>query len=95
MQVIDDSWTLRAQEIAEKRKQIVPPRGAIFDRKGVKVVSNRTYYNLMFIEDDIKNLDTIAFAKVLGWSKDSVAPMLVLITCENCKFSYLTNKESA
>jgi len=67
MQVIDDSWTLRAQEIAEKRKQIVPPRGAIFDRKGVKVVSNRTYYNLMFIEDDIKNLDTIAFAKVLGW----------------------------
>jgi penicillin-binding protein 2 len=55
MQVIDDSWTLRAQEIAEKRKQIVPPRGAVFDRKGVKVVSNRTYYNLMFIEDDIKH----------------------------------------
>ncbi len=73
MQVIDDSWTLRAQEIAEKRKQIVPPRGAIFDRKGVKVVSNRTYYNLMFIEDEIKHLDTAAFAKVLGWSRDSVA----------------------
>lgn len=29
------------------------------------------------------------------WSKDSVTPLLVLITCENCKFSYLTNKESA
>jgi penicillin-binding protein 2 len=73
MQVIDDSWTLRAQEIAEKRKQIVPPRGAIFDRNGVKVVSNRTYYNLMFIEDEVKNLDTAAFAQVLGWSKDSIA----------------------
>ncbi len=27
MQVIDESWTLRAQQIAEKRKQITPPRG--------------------------------------------------------------------
>ena len=27
MQVIDDTWVLRAQEIAEKRKEVVPPRG--------------------------------------------------------------------
>ena len=31
MQVIDDSWTLRAQQIAEKRREITPPRGVVFD----------------------------------------------------------------
>jgi penicillin-binding protein 2 len=42
MQVIDDTWTLRAQEIAEKRKVIFPPRGVIFDRNGKKIVTNQT-----------------------------------------------------
>jgi penicillin-binding protein 2 len=57
MQVIDDTWTLRAQEIAEKRKEIIPPRGVIFDRNMRKIVSNRTYYNLMVCEAKIKNLE--------------------------------------
>lgn len=72
MQVIDDTWTLRAQEIAEKRKEITPPRGVIFDRNGKKIVSNRTYYNLMMVEDNIKKLDTVAFAKLLGWTREEV-----------------------
>jgi penicillin-binding protein 2 len=68
MQVIDDTWVLRAQEIAEKRKEILPPRAVIFDRNGLKIVSNKTYYNLMFIENNISRLDTIAFAKLLNWT---------------------------
>ena len=72
MQVIDDTWTLRANEIAEKRKEIFPPRGVIFDRSGKKIVTNQTYYNLMMVEDSIVNLDTAAFAKLIGWSKQEV-----------------------
>lgn len=72
MQVIDDTWTLRAQEIAEKRKEITPPRGVLFDRNGKKIVANRTYYNLMMVEDNIKNLDTVAFAKLIGWTREEV-----------------------
>ena len=72
MQVIDDSWALRAQQIAEKRKEISPPRGAVYDRHGKKIVSNRTYYNLMMVEADIKDFDTLAFAKLIGWSKEKV-----------------------
>lgn len=72
MQVIDDTWTLRAQEIAEKRKEITPPRGVLFDRNGKKIVSNRTYYNLMMVEADIKKLDTVAFAKLIGWTREEV-----------------------
>lgn len=72
MQVIDETWTLRAQEIAEKRQEITPPRGVLFDRNGKKIVSNRTYYNLMMVEDNIKNLDTAAFAKLIGWTREEV-----------------------
>jgi len=72
MQVVDDSWILRAQEIAEKRKEIIPPRAVFFDRFGKKIVSNRTYYNLMMVEEKIKKLDTAAFARLLGWKKEEV-----------------------
>lgn len=72
MQVIDDTWTLRAQEIAEKRKEIFPPRGVIFDRNGKKIVTNQTYYNLMMVEDSIVHLDTAAFAKLIGWTRKEV-----------------------
>ena len=68
MQVVDDTWVLRAQEIAEKRKEIIPPRGVMFDRKGRKIVSNKTYYNLMMTEEKITHLDTAAFAKLIGWT---------------------------
>lgn len=72
MQVIDDSWALRAQQIAEKRKEITPPRGPVYDRNGVKIVSNRTYYNLMMRESDMINFDTTAFAKLIGWEREKV-----------------------
>ena len=73
MQVIDESWVLRAQEIAEKRKEITPNRGAIYDRNNKQIVSNKVYYNLMFVEEKLKNFDTVAFAKMLGWTKEQVA----------------------
>jgi penicillin-binding protein 2 len=63
---------LRAQEIAEKRKEITPNRGAIYDRNNKQIVSNKVYYNLMFVEEKLKNFDTIAFAKMLGWTKEQV-----------------------
>ena len=72
MQVIDDKWKLRAQQIAEKRKEITPARAVIFDRNGKKIVSNRTYFNLMMVEDKIKNLDTAAFATLIGWTVEEV-----------------------
>jgi len=72
MQVIDDSWTRRATEIAEKRREIIPPRGVLVDRKNRKIVINKISYNLMMIEERIKNLDTFAFAKLIGWDVKKV-----------------------
>ncbi len=86
MQVIDDTWTLRAQEIAEKRHEITPPRGVIFDRNGRKVVSNETYYNLMMTEADITHLDTVAFAKLIGWTPEKVKQRFIEIRVGEGKF---------
>ncbi|MBM3417839.1 MAG: penicillin-binding protein 2 [Bacteroidetes bacterium] len=72
MQVVDDTWKLRAQEIAEKRKEIIPARGVILDRNGQKIVSNKTYFNLMMVEDKIKDFDTVSFAKLIGWTVEEV-----------------------
>lgn len=66
MQVVDDSWKVRAQQIAEKRREITPPRAVVFDRNGKKIVENKTYYNLMMREVDVKDLDTAAFCKLIG-----------------------------
>mgnify|MGYP000910981429 CR=1 FL=1 len=72
MQVVDEQWKLRAQEIAEKRRLITPPRAAMFDRNGKKVVSNKAYYNLKFIEKEIVDLDTLEFGKLVGMTVDQV-----------------------
>lgn len=72
MQVVDDTWKLEAQNIAQSKREITPPRGIVFDRKGKKIVTNRSYYNLMVREDDIVDLDTVAFAKLLGWTPQQV-----------------------
>jgi penicillin-binding protein 2 len=72
MQVVDDKWIERAGEVAKRKIDIKPPRGILYDRNGKKVVSNKTYYNLMFVEDDIQDLDTAAFSRLIGITEDSI-----------------------
>ena len=68
MQVIDDKWIERASEVAQKKIRIKPPRGVMYDRNKKKVVANKTYYNLMFVENRIKDLDTQALGDLLDMS---------------------------
>jgi len=72
MQVIDDKWIERAGEVAKRKVVIKPPRGILYDRNGEKIVANKTYYNLMFVEDDIKDFDTLAFSNLINISVDSI-----------------------
>lgn len=72
MQVIDQSWALRAAEIAEKKREVIPPRGIILDRYGKKIITNKIYFNLMMVEDKITSLDTTAFASLIGWTPEQV-----------------------
>src|SRR5690554_3618264 len=72
MQVVDDKWIERAGEVAKRKVTIKPPRGILYDRNGEKIVANKTYYNLMFVEDDIEDFDTLAFSQLIGISVDSI-----------------------
>lgn len=72
MQVLDDQWKLEAQRIAEKINYVRPPRAVMLDRNGKTVVSNKAYYNLMFVEENIKDLDTVAFGKLVGMTVEEV-----------------------
>lgn len=99
MQVIDDSWKIRAQEIAEKRRFITPPRAVLFDRNMKKVVTNKAYYNLMFVEDDIEKLDTIAFGKLIGMTVEEVRNRFAEIRYREGKYkrkdgTYVPNYQS-
>ncbi|MBB79143.1 MAG: peptidoglycan glycosyltransferase [Crocinitomicaceae bacterium] len=91
MQVIDERWKLRAQQIAEKKREIIPPRAVVYDRNGNKVISNKTYYNLMMVENNIKSLDTNAFAKLIGRSVQEVKERFISIVKGEGKY---TNKHT-
>jgi len=79
MQVVDDSWKLRAQQIAEHRREINPPRAVVFDRNGKKVVSNHTYYNLMMCEDNIEHLDVDKLGKLINWTPEEIRARFIEI----------------
>lgn len=66
MQIFDTKWHQRAEEITEHKKLIFPARGIVYDRTGKKIIKNETYYDLMFKEKYIEDLDTVAFAQLLG-----------------------------
>lgn len=72
MQAIDDEWIKRAGEVAKQKIIIKPPRGIMYDRNNKIVVRNKTYYNLMFIENQIHDFDTLAFSKLIGMPVDSI-----------------------
>lgn len=72
MQVVDDHWIVRSSEVAQKKLTIKPPRGVMFDRNNEKVVANKTYYNIMFVENKIKELDTAALGQLFDMSTQDV-----------------------
>jgi len=69
MQLIDDQWENRAAEISENKITTYPARGVVFDRNHKKLISNVVYYDLLVIPKEIeKNIDSFAFAKLIGIS---------------------------
>jgi len=68
MQLIDTQWKERAAEISEVKIVTYPARGIVFDRNHNKLIANQVYYDLMVIPNQAKDIDTIAFAKLIGIS---------------------------
>ncbi len=65
VQVVDSQWKLYAMSASERVITEYPSRGLIFDRNGQIVVSNTAIYDLMVIPREVKEMDTLAFCKLL------------------------------
>ncbi len=65
IQVIDEQYKLSAYNQAQQTQIIYPPRGYIYDRNGVLMVSNQPAYDLLVLAKNIDNLDTAQFCELL------------------------------
>lgn len=70
MQVLDESYVQFAQMNVLQEQTIYPARGLIYDRNDELLVYNDAIYDLSVYPEQIKNLDTLEFCKVLGITKD-------------------------
>lgn len=66
LQILDESYKFYAQNNVLQEQTIYPARGLIYDRSGELLVYNDAIYDLSVIPDQVKDLDTLAFCKVLG-----------------------------
>src|SRR4051812_29560627 len=69
LQLLDESYLRSAQNNVLQEQTIYPARGLIYDRNGELLVYNDAIYDLTVIPEQVKNLDTAVFCKVLGITK--------------------------
>lgn len=70
IQVLDDRYQDLSKDNFLKRLVQFPPRGLIYDRNGKLMVYNDAIYDLMVVPRQVKNLDTVAFCKLLKISEE-------------------------
>ena len=66
LQIVEEKWTIGANENAFRQIVEIPPRGLIFDRYGEKLVDNEISYDLMVVPRNIRSLDTLEFCNILN-----------------------------
>lgn len=72
VQVIDDSYSLWADQNAIRKVTIYPARGILYDRNQERVVVNRPIYDLMVIPRQLeKDMDTLSFCRLLNIDKET------------------------
>lgn len=77
LQVIDSSYKLSSQNNVLRYVTQYPARGMVYDRNGELLVYNEAAYDLMVIPGQVKDLDTLELAGLLGISKDQFRERLI------------------
>ena len=70
LQIMSDDYKRNADSNAFLKKIQYPSRGLISDRNGKLLVYNEPAYNIMVVMTEQKGIDTLAFCRALGISKD-------------------------
>ncbi|MBR6438506.1 MAG: penicillin-binding protein 2 [Bacteroidales bacterium] len=66
IQIIDDSYKHSYENNTLRYITQYPSRGKIYDRNGKLLVYNDAVYDLMVIPNQVKNIDTLSFCKLLN-----------------------------
>lgn len=77
MQVIDESFQVKAMMNSQRVATQYPARGLIFDRNGKLLVENQPAYDLMVIPRQVKRFDTTELISILGIEKETLEKSLV------------------
>lgn len=70
LQIIETKYKSGADSNALLKKTIFPPRGLIYDRKNTLLVYNKPAYDIAMIMREVQDLDTLAFCRSLGITKE-------------------------
>ena len=70
LQILSDEYKKHADSNAFLNKTVYPSRGVMYDRTGKLLVSNQPAYDVMVCMRNVKDLDTLAFCRSLGITKD-------------------------
>ncbi len=70
IQVVEDSYTVSANNNVLRYMIDYPARGMIYDRKGKVLAFNQSVYDLMVIPRQVKEMDTIEFCALLDITKE-------------------------
>lgn len=70
MQVVDDSFQMKAMLNSQRVATQYPARGLIFDRNNKLLVENQPAYDLMVIPRQVKPFDTTELLDILGIEKE-------------------------
>jgi penicillin-binding protein 2 len=70
VQVINESYTVSANNNVLRYLVDYPARGMIYDRDGRILAFNQAVYDLMVIPRQVKEMDTLEFCRLLGISKE-------------------------
>lgn len=85
LQVLDTSY--QEQQGFRQTITLYPSRGLIYDRNGKLLINNQAMYDLMVTYNQVRNIDTLRFCRLLGISKETFVENLEKDFDTNPRFS--------
>ncbi len=70
IQVLDDKWSKRSEEITHSEKSLKPSRGLIYDRNGKLLVEASQVYDIYVFPDEIGEVDTNELANFFDLTRE-------------------------
>jgi len=70
VQVLNDDWKNRAEQITHHEITIHPARGLLYDRNGELLVAVNQVYDILVTPKEVKNIDTLQLCELFQISKE-------------------------